>query len=122
METTFIGIIQNQLPHLLEKIDIILVSSITLMGFMIASLSILKIVIPKNIEKSKTLKDDILKQFKYSIYLLIFSAILSTIAFFFNVGIPYMKYVAFISFIVFIFSIYFIYSSIKIIFLLEEDS
>ena len=113
-------IIGEQLPHLLSKIDIVLVSSITLMGFMVASLSILKIIIPKNIDDSKSLKIEIFDMFKYSILLLIFSSILATIAFFFN-SIQIMEYIALASFVIFLISIIFVYKSVDIIFTLENS-
>ena len=109
------------LPHLLDKIDIILMSAITLMGFMIASLTILKIVIPKHFNEISTLKDDIYKVFEYAIMLLILSALFSIIAFFFN-GFKPMEYVALIAFMLFISSLYYIYKSVNIIFMLEDNN
>ena len=115
-------IITGQLPHLLDKIDIILIASITLMGFMITSLSILKMIIPNTIENTPTLKSDILKMFKYSIFLLLVSSLLATIAFFFCKYTNIMQYVALLSFVLFLLSIYYIYNSIKVIFLLEDNN
>lgn len=118
--TEVLHVITAQLPHLLEKIDIVLISSITLMGFMVASLSILKMIIPKNVNNSKSLKIEIFNMFKYAIWLLIASSILATIAFFFN-SIEIMQYVALLSFIVFLVSLGFIYKSVNIIFTLENS-
>jgi len=118
--TEILQIITAQLPHLLEKIDIVLISSITLMGFMVASLSILKMIIPKNINNSKSLKVEIFNMFKYAIWLLIASSILATIAFFFN-SIEIMQYIALLSFVVFLVSLGFIYKSVDIIFTLENS-
>jgi len=118
--TEALHIITEQLPHLLDKIDIVLISSITLMGFMVASLSILKMIMPKNVNNSKSLKKEIFNMFKYSIWLLIASSILATIAFFFN-SIEIMQYIALASFIIFLVSLGFIYKSVDIIFTLENS-
>ncbi len=113
--------ILDNLPHLLTKIDIILMASITLMGFMIAALAILKVVIPIHFNESKTLKNDIYNVFFRSIKLLIISTILSIIAFFFN-SFELMKYISLIAFIIFLTSLIYVYKSVSIIFLLEKDS
>jgi len=111
--------IKQYLCHLLEKIDIIFIADITLMGFMIASLSILKLVIPKDLENENTLKTDILNVFKYAIWLLMASTFFSIIAFFFNIH-EFVEYVALLSFVLFLFALYFIYKSVSIIFILEK--
>ena len=111
--------IKEYLPHLLEKIDIIFMADITLMGFMIAALSILKLVIPKDLEEEHTLKIDILNIFKYALWFLLASTVFSIIAFFFYKE-EFMQYFALVSFILFLISLLFIYKSVSIIFTLEK--
>lgn len=111
--------ITKYLPHLLEKIDIIFIADITLMGFMIAALSILKLVIPKEIDDENSLKLDILNVFKYALWSLFISTVLSIIAFFFSLE-SFMQYLALLSFIAFLIALIFIYKSISIIFTLEK--
>jgi hypothetical protein len=107
------------IEHLHQHIDIILMDSVTMLGFMIASLSILKMVIPLSVEKTKSLYADIIKWFKWSIYLLIGSTVISTLSFFL-MDVPYMEYCSLIAYIVFAVSIFFIIKSVNIIFVLEE--
>lgn len=114
-----IEIILCQLPHLLEKIDIVLTAAITLMGFMIAALAILKVILPKPIEELSGLKKDIFNVFRKAISFLIGSSILATIAFFFN-ELESMEYMALASFIVFIISLVYVYKAVDIIFILED--
>lgn len=110
----------DNLPHLLDKIDIILMSSITLMGFIIAALAILKVVIPVHFNESKTLKNDIYNVFFTTIKLLIITSFLSIIAFFFN-SFKLMESVSFIALLTFLISLVYVYKSVSIIFLLEKD-
>ena len=109
----------KMIDHLHCHIDIVLMASVTLLGFMIASLSILKIVVPANITKERYLYSDILKWFKVAIYMLMIAMLLSTISFFFN-AVDWMRYVSTLSYVVFLISIYPIVKSVRIIFLLEE--
>lgn len=111
--------IKEYLPHLLEKIDIIFIADITLMGFMIAALSILKLVIPKDLEEEHTLKIDILNVFKYALWFLLSSTVFSIIAFFFYIE-EFMQYFALFSFVLFLIALLFIYKSVSIIFTLEK--
>lgn len=111
----------NSLPHLLDKIDIILMASVTLMGFMIAALAILKVVIPIHFNETQTLKNDIYNVFYSSIKLHIGSTVLSIIAFFFN-SFSIMEFVALVAFILFLISLFYVYKSVSIIFLLERNS
>ncbi len=111
--------IKDYLPHLLEKIDIIFIADITLMGFMIAALSILKLVIPRELDEEQSLKIDILNIFKRALLLLLGSTFFSIIAFFFCIE-EVMEYVALLSFILFLLALYYIYKSVSIIFTLEK--
>jgi len=106
--------------HLIEKIDIVLMASVTLLGFMVTALSIFKMIII-NKKIPNTLYIDIIKLFKISIYLLLSSTILSALGFLFVKNFYIAFVLSILSFILFSISLYFVYKIVKIIFILEEN-
>ena len=106
--------------HLIDKIDIILIASITLLGFMVTSLSIFKMII-LNKKIPNSLYKDIISLFKISIYLLLASTILSTLGFLFIKCLYIAFFMSIFSFLLFFISLFIVYKIVKIIFILEEN-
>jgi hypothetical protein len=99
---------------LLEKIDIILMASITLIGFMIASVSILQNVIPSHFKERGSLIKDIYNEFFISIRILIYTSVISLIAFLFR-HIDIMEWLGLVSFLLLLLGLYYIYRSVNIL-------
>ena len=108
------------IQHLHDKVDITLIAAITLLGFMIASLAILKSVMPIQIVEVSTLYNDVITIFKKALNYLFITIFLSIIGFFLY-DIPYIKYISFVAYIAFIISLYYVYKSTTIIFIIDKN-
>ncbi len=105
--------------HLHDKIDITLIASVTLLGFMIASLAILKSVMPTQVIETSTLYEDIINIFKKALHYLFLSTFLSAIGFFLY-DFSWVKYISFAAYLAFCLALYYVYSSTKVIFMLDQ--
>ena len=105
--------------HLHDKIDITLIASVTLLGFMIASLAILKSVMPTQVIETSTLYDDIINIFKQALHYLFLSTFLASIGFFLY-DFSWVKYISLVAYLAFCLALYYVYSSTKIIFMLDQ--
>jgi hypothetical protein len=105
--------------HLHNKIDITLVASVTLLGFMIASLAILKSVMPIQVIETSTLYTDIINIFKKALNYLFLATFLSAIGFFLY-DFLWIKYISLVAYLAFCLALYYVYSSTKIIFMLDQ--
>jgi len=105
--------------HLHDKIDITLIASVTLLGFMIASLAILKSVMPTQVIETTTLYADIINIFKKALNYLFLATFLSAIGFFLY-DFPWVKYISLVAYLAFCLALYYVYSSTKVIFMLDQ--
>jgi len=105
--------------HLHDKVDITLIASVTLLGFMIASLAILKSIMPVQVVETKTLYQDITNIFRKALKYLFLSTFLSAIGFLLY-DFSLVMYISSSSYLAFLLALYYVYSSTTVIFMLDQ--